>query len=263
MSIRSLVFGFSLLIIFALNASAYGCALKVRTYEFPPMATQDALGNWTGMDIDYIDALLNKAGCSYTLVDMHWARAIRMIKEGELDLMLNVSKTKQRRTSMHFIGPQRIEEIRFVSKKGLLPVINHWQQFAALQATLIRQRGTYMGERLKRTLNRNPLLNSRVVTLPSSEVKLELIEMGRADGFFAQNVYLAHQLKTNPAFSVVEVQPLVIHQAPVYFAFSKTSMSGADILRIRSAYLQLSQTSQLEEIIQRYTLPLPVNNDPT
>jgi polar amino acid transport system substrate-binding protein len=233
-------------------ASANGCELRVRTFSFPPLGIQEQGGTWKGMDMDFTKALLDKAGCRYSFVDMPWARAMRMLKVGDIDLMLNVSKTVEREKSIHFVGPQRDEVIRFVSRKGLFGQISHWQQFETLEATLMRQRGTFIGERLSQAFNTNPRLKSRVVTLADNDVRIELLEKGRADGFFAESSYLYHQMKHNPAFAIVEVHPLVIHRAAVYYAFSKASISKLVMNKINRAYEQIVQTKQLHDIAKRY-----------
>ncbi len=232
---------------------AHSCELKVRTFAFPPLGMKSATGQWQGLDMDYTKALLELAGCRYSFVDIPWARAVRLLKLGRVDLMLNVSKTKEREHTLHFVGPQRDEVMRFVSRKGKFPVISQWHQMETLEGTLMRQRGTYIGERLDRVLNKNLVLKNRMVTLAYTDVKIELLAMGRADGFFAESSYLYHQLKTNKAFSIVEVHPLVIHRSAVYYAFSKASMSEADMKKINSAYQQLAKSGKLDKIAQRYS----------
>ncbi|MFT4929406.1 MAG: polar amino acid transport system substrate-binding protein [Phenylobacterium sp.] len=210
-----------LLILMCLNTVANSCELTVRTYIFPPLAMKDKDNQWQGMDIETTKALLDMAGCRFSFIDMPWARGLRMVKQGQIDAILNVTKTKERAEYLYFVGPQRYEEVRFVSKKGLFAKVKTWQQLEGLEATLMRQQGTFKGERLAQ--------------------------------LFAGMMYLSNQIRTNPAFAVVEIHPLVINKDPVYFAFSKASMSSEDMKKIYAAYDQLAKAKTLEVITKRYT----------
>lgn len=240
----------------AKGADTSGCELVVRTYTFPPLAHKDQDDQWQGMDIDTTKVLLDQAGCRYTFIDMPWARAMRMMKVGQVDMMLNVSKTPERERDFYFVGPQRHEEIRFVTKKGRFPKISHWHQLETLKATLLRQQGTFKGKRLEHVLNNSPILKERLIILPYDDVKIELIAKDRADGFFAEIMYLANQLATNPAFSIVEIHPLVIYKAPVYFAFSREGMSIENMKKINAAHEHLVKTGALKAIVKRYSVRL-------
>lgn len=234
------------------SAESQSCDLRVRIYDFPPLAVQDSEGRWSGMDIDYARVLLDKTGCKYTFTNMPWARGLRMIELGTLDLMLNVSKTEQRKESMYFVGPQRQEVMRLISKKGRLPKITQWQQLDTMDAIFMRQRGTYVGDRFEQALKKNPNLSSRLVSLADTGIRIEMLKRGRGDGFFAESTYLYNQLQTNPAFTDVEVHPLVIHSAPVYYAFSKASISASLMVKIRAAYQQVATTATFKDIPLRY-----------
>ena len=76
---------------------------------------------------------------------------------------------------------------------------------------------------------------------------------GRIDGFFAEKLYLQYRLRSNPDYAMVELHPLVISSAPVYFAFSKLSVNEALLHRLTKAYQQLAKTSKLKQIEAQYT----------
>ena len=116
---------------------------------------------WTGLDIKYGSALVENAGCTLTTIEAPWARGLKMLKTGEVDLMLNMSKNKLREEYYHFIGPLRIERIRLVSKKNSLSLIHSWEQLKRLDAILVLQRGSYFGKKFEGILDNNIKLKTK------------------------------------------------------------------------------------------------------
>lgn len=231
---------------------AKGCDLKLRTFVFPPLAMKDSNNNWIGTDLDYTKALLDKVGCRFNIVITPWGRGIEMLKQGRVDLMLNVSWNAERAKRFHYVGPHRTEIIRLVSKKGSLPLIHSWRQLETIDATLMRQRGSDFGEQFNNMLVKNPNLKSKLIELANNEVRLNMIRKGRATGFFADSAYIEYQIKTNPEYAILEMHPLIIRSNPVYFAFSKKSLDEDLMKKINKAFAELAKTDTLKTIDNKY-----------
>ncbi|MFT4929145.1 MAG: polar amino acid transport system substrate-binding protein [Phenylobacterium sp.] len=233
-------------------SSAFACELTVRTYPYPPFAMKDQHGQWRGIDIDYTKVLLDESNCRYTFVEIPWGRGIVLLREGKIDMMLNVTKTPRRAPFMHFVGPQRMETLLLVAKKDSLPMISHWSQLKTLEATFMRQRGTFIGERFEQLLTENPTLKNRLIYLANNVVNIDMIRKGRAVGFFSEQAILKHEYAKNPDYSILETHPLVINRAPVFYAFSKASMSAKQIQIIIEGYHRLEATNKLEAVEAQY-----------
>ncbi len=229
-----------------------GCELKMRTSVFPPLGMKDSNDKWIGSDLDYTKALLDKAGCKFNILETPWARGLKMLKVGKVDLMLNVTKNPQREQFFYFVGPHRLETIRLITKKRKLPMIRSWQQFELLDTVLMRQRGSIFGARFDLALKRNPILKSKLLDLADNEVRLDLVHKGRATGFFADSAYLNYQIEHNPEYAILEMHPLVFHSDPVYFAFSKANMDKAQMAKIYAAFDELASTDILQKIGNTY-----------
>lgn len=243
---------FVLLTVFA-TFNVEACSLKFRSYYYPPFSEKTPQGDWIGLEQDYAKAITAAIGCDYTVVEAPWARGIDMLKNGEVDFMLEVSKTADREPYLHYVGPQRIEYIYLVTRKQNMPLVTQWQQLQHLEAVLMRQKGAYLGERFERVLKTNQKLSSRFVELPNSDVRLDLLEKGRIDGFLVDSVYISYMLDTQPKAKLVKVHPLIIHQNPVYFAFSKATVDEKMVKRFEQAYLELEKSGALKDISKRYS----------
>lgn len=237
-------------LLFAHNANA--CHLKTRTYEYPPFATKSADGQWSGMELDYARALTQVMDCKLTVIEVPWARSIDMLKSGDIDFMLEVSKTPLREQYMHFVGPQRIEMIHLITHQNVNPLISSWGQLDKLDAVLMRQKGAYLGDRFEQVLNTNRKLSSRFVELPNSAVRVILLTKGRIDGFLVDGVYFNYLMNSEPQAHMVKRHPLEIHRNPVYFAFSKASVSGKTMEQVQRAFSALASRGDFERIFQHY-----------
>jgi len=243
----------SLIFYFLLSQPLYACELSVRILNYPPLGIKDSQGNWTGSDIDYIKALFDKANCSFTIVESPFARGLKLLKMGAVDMTVNITKTKSRQEYLHFLGPQRVERIRLVSRANSIPLISNWQQMASVKATLVQQRGTYFGEKINATFNANNELEQHLVLLSNNDVMIDLIKKKRADGFFVEGSYLAYQLKTNPKFKILDIHPLIINSEFVHYAFSKKSISKEQMKIFTKAYQALVQSNVLQEIEKKHS----------
>jgi len=248
----------SLVLFFILSFSpfirpALACNLTVQIMAFPPLAMKDELGHWSGLNVDYIKALFDKANCKYSFIEAPFARGLKMLKNGDADMTVNISMLDNRKQYLHFIGPQRLETILLVSKKKSIPIINTWQNFSSTKAVLIRQRGAYLGTKLEDVLDLNTQLEQRVVLFTNNEARIEMLKKGRADGFFIESTYLFHQLKNNVSYDLIEIHPLVINQEPVYFAFSKASVSTKVIERFTKAFFVLKVQGIFDQIEAKYS----------
>jgi ABC-type amino acid transport substrate-binding protein len=241
----SIILTFSILLSsFSVNA----CKLIVHVIEYPPLAIEDDNNNWSGLNFKYLDALFDEAECKYTLYESPFARGIKLLKSGKIDLIINLSKTPNREKYLTFIGPQRQEIIKLITKKGTMPIISDWKQFSQLDNIFIWQTGAYFGEKILKTLNENNKMATKIIYLSDNNVMVDLVTKGRADGFFAESLFFEYQKKNNSTYKMLEAHPLNIHSESVYFAFSKKSVSPQTINKFQQAYKRLIEKNILQEI---------------
>jgi len=213
----------------------------MRAHSFPPMAVKKD-NVWSGFDIQYGSALIENAGCKLKIIEAPWARGLEMLKVGEIDLMMNMSKNKSREQYYHFIGPLRIERIRIVSKKNALPLISKWAQLETLNAALMRQRGSYFGLRFENILNDNKALKLKLRELANNDIGLKSLNTGRVDALIVDELYVDYLPKE--VKELLDIHPLIINSNPIYYAFSKANFDKHRIEKIKKAYKKLSKSPE-------------------
>lgn len=237
---------FLIILIFSLSLSqsAHACQLKIRTYPSTPLAIQSADKSWSGIDIDYARAFSTALGCEANFVVAPWARSLTLLKNGDVDMMVNVTKSPKREQDYYFIGPQRYETIRLVSIDGAFKEIASWRDFATLDAVLMRQKGSLFDVNFEKALDSNHLLKSKLVELSSNVIRMTLLKKARIDGTFVDEYILYHHLQTDKSLQGLKVHPLVLSRIPVYFAFSKKRFSSDQIAQYEQVFERLIQTPE-------------------
>lgn len=220
----------------------------MRTYPSPPLAIKHQDNSWSGIDISYSKALIDAIGCQYKFVVIPWARALELLKSGDIDLMVNVTKSAEREQHYHFIGPQRYETIRLVSRVKAFEPIATWQQFAALDAVLLRQKGSLFDNKFENALQHNVGLTERLVQLTTNEINMNLLKKGRIDGMFIEQFLLDYRIKNDKTIPPIEIHPLVMSRIPVYYAFSKKNYSKQQIAKFEQVFNQLRQSEKFQRL---------------
>ncbi len=197
---------------------------------------------WTGLDIKYGSALVENAGCTLTTIEAPWARGLKMLKTGEVDLMLNMSKNKLREEYYHFIGPLRIERIRLVSKKNSLSLIHSWEQLKRLDAILVLQRGSYFGKKFEGILDNNIKLKTKLRELADNDIGIKFLNTGRVDALVVDEIFIDNLPKEIK--NLLDIHPLIINSDPIYYAFSKVNFDNVRIKKLQEAFNQLSKSPE-------------------
>jgi len=197
---RSLFVGFAFLCACAVPGQAKAdCTLRVGWDEWPPYLTQ-VQGQFRGLEYDLLKATADAAGCNLDLLQIPWARALRMLSAGELDLLYGAGYSAERAAFAKFSIPYRQEQFVLVTRSeagdetGSIS-LNDWIE--AARAEKRRRaigvfRGNVYGEEIKHILSDNN--NVTLVELSQNEQMIGMLEAGRLDGYIVEDGVAQMQL---------------------------------------------------------------------
>ena len=239
----------SLLVLSAFSVSA--CELTVRYERFSAYKPGGDIARWHGLDVDFAKALLDKAQCQFSFVELPWGRAIGSLKAGLIDLVLSVSKTPEREPYYHFIGPQRTETIVLAMNKANIYPIEKLDDLLSLPLPVAVHRGAYYGEEFTQLLKKNA---NQFITVVDNQTKLELLARNKISGFLEEKGNLYYQQHFNPNFAHIHIDDFVVNSEDVYFAFSKRSLNEVQIRNIQQAFQSNEYQDQQSIILSKYGL---------
>ncbi|WP_462170327.1 substrate-binding periplasmic protein [Pseudoalteromonas xiamenensis] len=234
--------------------SSYGCEITVRFERYGVQAQKNPELGWHGLDVDFAKALLEKAGCKYRFVSTPWGRAIKMLELGDLDLVLSVSDNPKRRAFAYFVGPQRMENIVFAVHRDAPVELNSMEQLFALDRPVAIQRGAFYGQNFETHLAALKDPEQQFIYVADNNVKINLLKNQRISGFLEEKYNLLYQIENNPNFSEVRINTFIVNQEPVYYAFSKKSITPEQLTQFEAAYIALQKSGELKAILKKYKL---------
>jgi polar amino acid transport system substrate-binding protein len=223
----------------------------VRLEQYSPESHKNLKNRWFGIDMEFTQALLSEANCEFEVIEVAWARALAMLGSGEIDMVLNMSKTKNRETLFYFIGPIRSETIVFAMQKNAQYILNKTDDIITLDKPVAVQRNAYYGDEVQKLLQHEEF-QDMFITVTENDTKLALLKHGRVSGFLEARRNIIHGVKNDINFEGIWFHPFVIHQDPIYFALSKKSVSPKLKQRLADAFARLIAQGKIKKIVSKY-----------
>jgi polar amino acid transport system substrate-binding protein len=223
------------------------CQLTVMLEQFIPQAQRVDNNRWLGIDFERTDKLLSEAGCQYEIIELPWARALKSMAHGKLDMMLNVTKTKQRAQNFHFIGPITHESIVLALASDQPITLSKVEDILSLSKPIAVQRMAFYGEHLDELI-KDPTNKNSFIQVVDNQEKFHLLRLGLVSGFLEAKQNLIMDINNTPRYQDIWFAPLVLHQTPVYYAFSKKTVDLVVLQKLASAFDRLQQQRKISII---------------
>ena len=235
-------------------ATAEPCKLRMSAEtDFPPhLIRQDQ--HWTGLSVELMQKLATQVGCELVFINSPWLRALQLSEAGELDVLSHLSFNAERQPHFAFIGPHHIEAIYLIGT----PQLPQLQDLTELAETVDLGRiaalhGAYYGEQFAQLMH-SPHFARQLVSISSIQDKLALLRANRVNAIL-EDISVLRYWQQHSYPQAEQYQPLLkVYESPVYFGFSKTSLTPSRIAELASAWQQLHEQGELTQIYQKYQI---------
>ncbi|HEY9041333.1 MAG TPA: transporter substrate-binding domain-containing protein, partial [Rheinheimera sp.] len=166
-----------------LSLPSYSCVLRmgIETSFAPYIIQQD--NSWRGVNVELLQRLVQEIGCELEFIHSPWLRSLRLIEQGELDVLSHLSYNDERSKSFAFIGPHQLEKIYLVGLPQAFSGLSSVSQLrkAGTSGIIALLNGAYYGEELESVLN-DAKNRTRFVFIRGNEDKQALLLNGRVHG---------------------------------------------------------------------------------
>ncbi|WP_240008761.1 substrate-binding periplasmic protein [Aquipseudomonas campi] len=243
-----------LLLLISLPGVVQACQKTLRWDDDPPFSMLRANGEVGGIDIDLNRAALERLGCTVKLVKMPWARALRELELGRLDILPGAFRKPEREVYAHFSGavlkPSR--NILFMHQDALArwPV----SDLLELQNTTFRlgaQIDVSYGP-VYQQLMADADFASRVSFTTSRANLWQMVKKRRIDGVIADEstgLYETQQLGLDDS---IQPTAVVVSAEAAEVAFSKKSNTAEFVQSYAQVLRQLVEDGSYDRIVQSY-----------
>jgi len=223
----------------------------VRVTEFKPQYYLDSDGQWQGLAVEITRALFNQAKCDITFVDVPWKRALHLLDQGGVDLVLNMTATADRAMYAHFIGPMLDETQALIVAKDSNHIITKLDDIKHLPKRIGIDRGVFYGSLFAQKMTMDPSFVDKFEYADNNSNMLKL-RSGRVLGILGNKYTASYRVQNLLPKGKFKLHPFVFNQSFVYFGFSKKSVSKKLLTRFERAYETIRQNGTLQDIRNSY-----------
>lgn len=213
--------------------------------HYPPWKILED-GEFKGIDIELTKALLNEVGCIPHFIECPWIRGIKMIENGEADLISGILKRPDREENMIFLAPPyktKSCKVFFIRQKAL-DIAN----YEDLKGRII---GVQRGARYFERFDNDTTLNKKIIH--NDKLNFRKLATGRIDALIVTESigdYLAAKMSLNHVVRKTTYR----HDKPipVFFAISKKSRLTSITPKLMAATKRLKETGEFDHIINSF-----------
>ncbi|WDF91748.1 substrate-binding periplasmic protein [Aeromonas hydrophila] len=250
---------YRVLLLWCLCCSAWAQeSLLVGWSSWHPFSFRDEQQQLQGLDIDLLEAIFNRAGFHANYSEMPWARVLRELEFGTIQLTMSANQTAERDLYARFTLPYRNEETVLLIRrqdKG------RWQEVTQLSDLLSRPDFTIgllrdfdYGTDF-RTFMQSPQMQQRLLVRLKMEPLIKLLLAGRIQGVVMDPMGLQQlNLAGIPLDQLTTL--LDIQQTPVHLMLSRRTTTPQQLQRLDEAIRALLQSPEYGQILARYRYPL-------
>jgi len=211
-------------------------------------------GKWAGKDIELIKAVFRRTPFKYRIVSMPWARVIKEIKAGAIDMTLAATALPERRKYALFTKHnfRYSHHMLFVHKNklDLFDSVKVLADLTEVNVVIGALRGAIFYESYP-TLLQNKKFARRIVYISHDQDMSSFVLKGRVDGYIESETEGKHYLLSQPEFSK-NIIPLfritTDEQAGSKLMFSKERVSPTQVEIFDTVLKELHESGEYEKI---------------
>ena len=247
---------FALLALSPANA-AEPCQKSLRWNDDPPYSMLLADGSVRGISIDTHTTVLERLGCKTVLRKLPWARALRELETGRLDILHGAFRRPEGEVYAHFSGqilpPARNLLFAHPDAIARWPV-NRLTDLASSPFRLGAQIDVQYGPDYQ-LLTRDADYAGRVAMVNRRKSLWYMVAKGRIDGAIADEHTGAWEIQQLGLADVIKATHIVVSDEAAEVALSKASNDVAFIASYAAALQDLVNDGTYQQIVERYLTP--------
>ncbi len=234
--------------------AAAACELRVGWEPYAPYTYADGAGGVTGADIELVRVLADEVGCAVEFTELPWARILREVESGTLDMSTSTSWTPERTAWAWFSEPYRETEMAIYVRRGEVGrfELGRLADIAAERFRLGVITDYYYGDAFQ-AVAKDPHYAEWIDGATDYATNIRKLISGRIDGYLVEDVgVMAAELARLGVADEVERYPLAIEGEELRFMFSRQTVEPATVAAIDAAVERMRTDGRLRAITQRY-----------
>jgi polar amino acid transport system substrate-binding protein len=229
------------------------CVKTVRWYDDAPYYYKAADGEVVGLNADLVRAALKGLQCEAQFVELPWARALRELELGRLDILPGAFRTPEREKYAYFSRPvNRSPNVLFIAKR----VASRYKPktLADISGTGFRmgaQIGVAYGPDYD-ALIKTPAFAAQITPVTSRRNAWKMIEQDRLDGIIADEISGLVELQQMGLSEAVVKTEVIVSGEAVQMALSQASLTPEFVADFDRSLNTMMADGRYKKILERY-----------
>jgi len=239
------------------TAALFACEKTLRWDDDPPYSMQSNDGDVIGISVDFSSAVIARMGCKTTLRKLPWARALKELENGGLDILPDTFRRPEREAYAYFSG-----QVVPPSRNILFIQSDRKPSFYAtdlldLKNTSFRlgaQIGVIYGQSYE-NLMADRAFAQRTVKVPKRSSLWLMLDKDRIDGVIANELTGLYEINKLGLGEAIAMTNIIVSDEEAEFAFSKVSVKKSFVTEFTSIARSMVLDGTYERIKLEYTKP--------
>ncbi|MFR0691981.1 substrate-binding periplasmic protein [Enterobacterales bacterium AE_CKDN230030158-1A_HGKHYDSX7] len=230
------------------------CEKTLRWDDDPPFSLQLADGRVGGLYVELNREVLERMGCQVRMVKLPWARALKELEQGRLDVLPGAFRKPEREAYAYFSGKVLPPSRNILFVRHELPRRDSLKQLSDLPGHDFRlgaQIDVSYGEPY-RQLMANPDYAATVFFNPSRSNLWHMVAKGRIDGIIADEHSGQYELQQLGLAGLIEPTGVVVSSESAEVAFSRRTQDEDFVRRYAQTLKALVDEGEDRRILQHY-----------
>jgi len=208
-----------------------------------------------GLDIELLTAVIKNAGCEVSYYRQGWAKLLKMLKDGQVDVLAGATKTASREKFAYFSDAYRNEEFYLYVEKDRLDKLKD-SSFDQLMEEKFRIgviQGYLYGDQVSKFQD-DVRYQGLFVDASMSEINVSLLLDGEIDGFIEDKFVGSSIIRRKNLKNMIAEHPLRFENKGVHMMVSRSSVGEQLFKRLNKSLLELKDNGEIQKILDRYQL---------
>ncbi|WP_026339208.1 substrate-binding periplasmic protein [Psychromonas ossibalaenae] len=229
-------------------------SLVVASDQWPPFRMIDAQGNFSGFDIDILEAVAKLTAVEFKVKRYPWTRALKTMSIGGVDMMTGLAYTKERALYINYVDfPYYSCSPAFYMQKHLHSDIKQYRDLYQYKVGYVLESAYF------EPFNSDPkIVRHGVVT---ETQLLKMAARGRLDVFIGTDCQVDYEITKRGLWSKLKKASFSpAGKVDLFLGVSRRNSSKELLNMLQVALIELQESGQLKQIAARYFSPEAQNN---
>lgn len=232
------------------------CTLVMGYDPWEPYQYDIAGGHVFGLDVDLMNLVSRHAGCSLTFRRGTWQELLKLIQDGDIDLLAGATPTAERGQFAWFTKPYRTEEFTFFVSVSRSPEFEGKSLEELLESgKRIGVIGSYLYGEAVSALQDDPRFMNQFVYASIAEINIERLLDGAVDGVIEDKYVGASIIRHRSLQDFIMPHAMSFGSTGVSIMLSRATVDSDLFARIEDSVKELKDNGSIDKILVQYQSP--------